>query len=626
MKGISRRARVCAVAAATGVAALAAAGGAHAQAPENVGEGVPTGQGSVQLFNYGGFISNGGGTGAANPITNIANAPDGSSCLTATSADCRWNRLEALFAFLIKKGVTSVELFGHANFPGNADTAGLQRYRALLDKYNLHCAGWHGDMSEANWDARLAAARILGCDSVGSGGFPSPGIGSYDNTLRTVEALNRLGKRSVEAGVGPVYFHNHQGEFRNRYVDNGVRKTAWQIVMERIDTRYVFAEIDAFWSSDAYDDVTGTRTAALINQFPNSVKMLHIKDGINVAPATPPASGDPLDGTSNASPRAFGTGQVDYRPIFAAAKDRVQYYHQEHDGGSLTDADISLTNLKGTGSNVKGTVLGYPTTFPSVAAGTPATANQVAVRIQNVGDAPLTITGVGIATARAEERTGDFQVVSNTCVGAPLPGATAPDAANPGGTRSSCVVNVGFKPTASNTTSVARLQITSSADNGTEQIYLVGKSTADSLGTIGGDVPSALALTLGGAGSFGSFTPALAKNYDTATSASVVSTAGDATLSVADTNATAPGHLVNGTFALPSALQIAATNAANPTVAYKPLPETTAAPLSLLTYTGPTAGADTVTLSFRQAIGATDVLRAGSYSKTLTFTLSTTQP
>jgi hypothetical protein len=48
--------------------------------------------------------------------------------------------------------------------------------------------------------------------------------------------------------------------------------------------------------------------------------------------------------------------------------------------------------------------------------------------------------------------------------------------------------------------------------------------------------------------------------------------------------------------------------------------------VNLLTYNGPTAGADPVTLGFRQAIGATDTLRAGTYSKTLTFTLSTTQP
>ena len=35
---------------------------------------------------------------------------------------------------------------------------------------------------------------------------------------------------------------------------------------------------------------------------------------------------------------------------------------------------------------------------------------------------------------------------------------------------------------------------------------------------------------------------------------------------------------------------------------------------------------DAVTVTFRQAIGATDALRTGAYTRTLTFTLSTTTP
>ena len=35
---------------------------------------------------------------------------------------------------------------------------------------------------------------------------------------------------------------------------------------------------------------------------------------------------------------------------------------------------------------------------------------------------------------------------------------------------------------------------------------------------------------------------------------------------------------------------------------------------------------DPVTITFRQAIGANDALRTGTYAKTLTFTLSTTTP
>src|SRR6478736_8375780 len=113
MRKMSRRARVCAAVAVTGVAAaMGGAGIANAQAPASVGEGAPTGQGSVQMFNYGGFINNGGGVTGGSPGgtqtaaqlgINIANAAAGTSCATATTQECRNNRLDALFAFLQAK-------------------------------------------------------------------------------------------------------------------------------------------------------------------------------------------------------------------------------------------------------------------------------------------------------------------------------------------------------------------------------------------------------------------------------------------------------------------------------------------------------------------------------------------
>ena len=48
-------------------------------------------------------------------------------------------------------------------------------------------------------------------------------------------------------------------------------------------------------------------------------------------------------------------------------------------------------------------------------------------------------------------------------------------------------------------------------------------------------------------------------------------------------------------------------------------------PLTLLTYAAPVSN-DAVTIGFRQNVAANDALRTGSYSKTLTFTLSTTTP
>jgi Zinc carboxypeptidase len=118
-------------------------------------------------------------------------------------------------------------------------------------------------------------------------------------------------------------------------------------------------------------------------------------------------------------------------------------------------------------------------------------------------------------------------------------------------------------------------------------------------GSVGGTVPATLSLSLSGPASFGAFTPGVANDYTAQTSANVVSTAGDAALSYSD-----PGHLSNGAFALPEPLQVS---------------------LSKSSWTAPVSN-DTVAITFKQHIGANDALRTGTYSKTVTFTLSTTNP
>ena len=98
----------------------------------------------------------------------------------------------------------------------------------------------------------------------------------------------------------------------------------------------------------------------------------------------------------------------------------------------------------------------------------------------------------------------------------------------------------------------------------------------------------------------------------------MISTAGDATLSVADPSSTNTGHLVNGAFALPQPLQARHRHGVRPVGG-------SVSPTTVLTYAArpPTTRC---TLNFKQAIGANDALRTGTYSKTLTFTLSTTHP
>ncbi|MDA0138800.1 hypothetical protein OJ962_14960 [Solirubrobacter sp. CPCC 204708] len=122
----------------------------------------------------------------------------------------------------------------------------------------------------------------------------------------------------------------------------------------------------------------------------------------------------------------------------------------------------------------------------------------------------------------------------------------------------------------------------------------------DEPGTVGGTVPATLALTLGTGATFEPFIAgAPTKEYTASTSATVTSTAGDATLAVSE-----PGHLTNGAFSLAEPLKVE---------------------FSKSTWNGPTSN-ENVDVTFKQLIKSTDPLRTGSYSKTVTFTLSTTQP
>src|SRR4051794_966499 len=149
-------------------------------------------------------------------------------------------------------------------------------------------------------------------------------------------------------------------------------------------------------------------------------------------------------------------------------------------------------------------------------------------------------------------------------------------------------------------------------------------TTVDSPGTVGGSVPATLALSLGGPATFGAFTPGGDRDYLASTTANVISTAGDAALSVADPSAAGTGRLVNGAFSLAQAVQASASSAGGTGSAFAPVGGS-AAPTALLTYSAPTSN-DAVTLTFKQTIGRTEALRTGAYGKTLTFTLSTTTP
>ncbi len=166
---------------------------------------------------------------------------------------------------------------------------------------------------------------------------------------------------------------------------------------------------------------------------------------------------------------------------------------------------------------------------------------------------------------------------------------------------------------------------------GATNVYSVASTSTPT-----GSVPSTLSLSIGAVQpNLGTFSPGVAQSYTSTVGATVTTSAATSTLQASDANtgfvSAFSGHLVNGTavgepYDLASGLQVDATST-NPSATgggtYTDLSHTN--PATILTYTQPVSN-DPVTIGFLQPIGAMDPLRTGSYSKTITVTLSTSTP
>ncbi len=152
----------------------------------------------------------------------------------------------------------------------------------------------------------------------------------------------------------------------------------------------------------------------------------------------------------------------------------------------------------------------------------------------------------------------------------------------------------------------------------------VALSAVIALGALVG-APAALAdlsISVVPAGPLGPFVPGVAAQYTTS-AAATVTTDTDAILTIADTSGVGiPGVLYNevGGMSLNTPLEASGSSTAVGATG-SPFEPLSATPLTLVTYSQPVTD-DPVTIDLMQAIGATDPLRSGNYSKVLTLTLT----
>jgi sugar phosphate isomerase/epimerase len=188
-------------------------------------------------------------------------------------------------------------------------------YRRLLADAGLACVSCHLGFRDGDNGALFDAAHALGANyavSAGLFGAVKADPASADaNAFRGMAALaNRIGGEARRRGLG-FALHNHNMEFRRLGSMTGL-----DILLSQTDPALVDFEMDCGWVA-----VAGADPAALLKAHPGRFRLLHIKDfvkppGPRTAPGGPPGA-------------ILGTGFVDYRPVFAAAKDVRHYFVEQ---------------------------------------------------------------------------------------------------------------------------------------------------------------------------------------------------------------------------------------------------------------------------------------------------------
>ena len=220
-----------------------------------------------------------------------------------------------------------------------------EEVRALLDRLGMTSPSAHVGLAELNRDL---PAAIRSAQTVGQRFITIPAVdeafagGSLDLAFWRAKAaeFSRIGAAVKAEGLQLAY-HNHAFEF----VDLGGGTTGWDVLLEETDPELVVFELDLLWAVFA-----GRDPVAMFQAHPGRYPLWHVKDvrGLEEGKAAVPASPTTMQVIDAAIPRlaAVGTGDIDFRPIFAARETAgLQHFFVENDSAGADGAD-SLANIE----------------------------------------------------------------------------------------------------------------------------------------------------------------------------------------------------------------------------------------------------------------------------------------
>lgn len=197
-----------------------------------------------------------------------------------------------------------------------------EEVKAAMQAAGLSCVSAHYPLGELKpkLDEIIAYGNALGLQYIvcSSPMHQQPGSGRAPFTLDdwkwNADQFNQIGVKIKAAGMSFAY-HNHTPSFTP--IDGTL---PWEMLVKTTDPATVSFEMDCGWVI-----VAGQDPVPFLKKYGKRIVMLHIKDFKDKKPPSV----------------ALGTGDIDYRPIFAAAKHariRHVFVEQEESVGPMLDA------------------------------------------------------------------------------------------------------------------------------------------------------------------------------------------------------------------------------------------------------------------------------------------------
>jgi len=232
-------------------------------------------------------------------------------------------------------------------------------WRAMLDRHGLSAPSTHsGPPPGDTVEARLEGAQImgfkyittLGASNAARGAAPAAprpatpaGQGRTTEMIkRQAQTLNENGKVAQKFGMKMIV-HNHTQEFA--VLTDNPNMRPYDILLAETDPAVVAMQLDIGWASVAGQDILG-----MFKKNPGRFECWHVKDATDIKYL--PLQMSMADRQHAAYLVPVGQGQVDYKAIFAQAKQAgMKHFCVEQDnasawGDSVLAAKASIEGLK----------------------------------------------------------------------------------------------------------------------------------------------------------------------------------------------------------------------------------------------------------------------------------------